>query len=172
MWIDDDELIERLTRLSAASVVISKQGRGKRDRAKLEALQHLNEQTPGLPAEAFPGLGGLAPTVQGRPAVLGPFDDPLKDLRMSTVRTLGYRKVDDRLVPIIHAKLALLGELWWHDEGALGHVEEVIGFRPHRLWVSSANFTRNSRKSLDFGVLDEGRGAPRRCRAVLGFSHC
>jgi hypothetical protein len=59
------------------------------------------------------------------------------------------------LPPIIHAKLALLGHLWWHDEGPLGHVEDVIGFTPRRLWVSSANFTRSSRGSLEFGFWTE-----------------
>jgi hypothetical protein len=44
-------------------------------------------------------------------------------------------------VPLIHAKLALLGELWWHDEDALGHIADVTGFRARRLWVSSVNFT-------------------------------
>jgi hypothetical protein len=33
-------------------------------------------------------------------------------------------------VPLMHAKVALLGELWWHDEDALGHVADVIGFAP------------------------------------------
>jgi hypothetical protein len=70
---------------------------------------------------------------------------------LPTIRTLGYRGKERRQVPILHAKLALLGEMWWHDEGALGHVEDVIGFRPHRLWISSANFTAASRRSLEFG---------------------
>lgn len=59
------------------------------------------------------------------------------------------------MVPIVHAKLALLGHLWWHDEDALGYVDDVIGFRPRRLWISSANFTRSSRRSLEFGFWTE-----------------
>jgi hypothetical protein len=49
----------------------------------------------------------------------------------------------------MHAKLALLGHLWWTDDGEFG--EEVIGFKSRRLWVSSANFTSSSRRSLEFG---------------------
>jgi hypothetical protein len=45
--------------------------------------------------------------------------------------------------------------MWWHDEGAVGHVEDVIGFRPYRLWISSANFTAASRRSLEFGYWTE-----------------
>ena len=73
-----------------------------------------------------------------------------------TIRTLGYRKLED-CPPIMHAKLALLGHLGWHDEGPLGHVEDVIGFTPRRLWVSSANFTSSSRRSLEFGYWTEDR---------------
>jgi hypothetical protein len=69
-----------------------------------------------------------------------------------TFRTLGFR---GDFTPIMHAKLALLGHLWWHDEGPLGHVEDVIGFTPRRLWVSSANFTDSSRNSLEFGYWTE-----------------
>jgi hypothetical protein len=46
------------------------------------------------------------------------------------------------------AKLAL-GRLWWTDDGYLGG--EQIGFTPRRLWVSSANFTSSSRRSLEHG---------------------
>jgi hypothetical protein len=30
-------------------------------------------------------------------------------------------------------------------------VDDIIGFDPRRLWISSANFTRSSRRSLEFG---------------------
>jgi len=73
-----------------------------------------------------------------------------------TIRTLGYRKRGD-FPPIMHVKLALLGHLWWHDEGPLGHVEEVVGFTPRRLWVASPNFTSSSRRSLEFGYWTEDR---------------
>jgi hypothetical protein len=72
-----------------------------------------------------------------------------------TIRTVGYRKSGGRLAPILHAKLALLGHLWWHDEGPLGHVDDILGFTPRRLWVSSANFTGASRRSLEFGYWTE-----------------
>jgi hypothetical protein len=72
-----------------------------------------------------------------------------------TIRTLGYRRKGGALVPIMHVKLALLGHLWWYDEDALGYPGEFISFTPRRLWVSSANFTKSSRESLEFGYWTE-----------------
>ncbi|HSF60808.1 MAG TPA: hypothetical protein VLA69_03880, partial [Gaiellaceae bacterium] len=60
------------------------------------------------------------------------------------------------------AKLALLGHLWWHDEGPLGHVEDVIGFKAKRLWISFANFTLHVAAEPGVRVLDGGsRGSSR-----------
>jgi hypothetical protein len=155
MWINDPELINKLGELSGASIVVKKQGRGSNELRKFERLHQLNERTPGLPIRAFADLSGLAPKIDGKPAVVGP-SGPIDDGVVPTIRTLGYRKAGD-LPAIMHAKLALLGHLWWHDEGALGHVEDVMGFTPRRLWISSANFTRSSRRSLEFGYWTEDR---------------
>lgn len=155
MWIDDAELINRLGELSGASIVVTKQSREPYRLRKLKPLDELNERTPGLPIRAFAALSGLAPKVNGKPVVVGPYD-PMDDGVVPTIRTLGYRKLGD-FPPIMHAKLALLGHLWWHDEGPLGHVEDVTGFTPRRLWVSSANFTSASRRSLEFGYWTEDR---------------
>ena len=58
--------------------------------------------------------------------------------------------------PIIHAKLALLGHLWWHDEDdSPAGVADVTGFQPFRLWISTANFTKASRNNLEFGYWTE-----------------
>lgn len=153
MWIDDKDLIGKLGELSAASIVVTKQGRDSRKLQKLQELQEINGRLPGLPIRAFSTLGGMAPKVGGKPVVVGP-SDPMDDTVLPTIRTIGYRR-RAALAPIMHAKLALLGNLWWHDEGALGHVEDVLGFAPRRLWVSSANFTGASRRSLEFGYWTE-----------------
>jgi hypothetical protein len=141
---------------------------------KLKRLQEVNEQTPGLPAEAFVALSSLAPKVDGEPVVLGPYDR-MDNVVVPTIRTLGFRKASHKdAPPIMHAKLALLGHLWWHDEGAGGNVEDVIGFTPQRLWVSSANFTESSRRSLEWGYWTEEpallRGAERFLATAMGLS--
>jgi hypothetical protein len=174
MWINDRELIDKIGELVGASIVVSKQERGAR---KLDKLRKLNERTPGLPVAAFGALIGLAAKVEGGPVVVGPYD-PLDEGTVPTIRTIGYRRVPSQpVVPlpaIMHAKLALLGHLWWHDEGALGHVEDVIGFTPRRLWVSSANFTTSSRSSLEFGFWTEDdrlvQGAERFLTTALRYS--
>lgn len=149
-WMDDPELTGKLKQLAGACIVITKQRRATRDLEKLNELHQVNAEAPGLPIDAFSALCQLAPHVDGEPAVVGPYDR-VGDVVLPTVRTLGFRQKDRRLVPLMHAKLALLGMLWWHDEDALGHVADVVGFRAHRLWVSSANFTSSSRRSLEHG---------------------
>jgi hypothetical protein len=119
-------------------------------------LREANERLSGLPVRALPGLGDIAPTIGGEPRVIGPYDRIHdEELALPAIRTLGYRDPGGWPAPIAHAKLALLGRMCWHDEGPLGHVEDVIGFRVQPLWVSSANFTKNSRRCLEFGYWTE-----------------
>jgi hypothetical protein len=157
MWIDDEPLIDKLAELPAACIVVRKQGRKPGELRRLEPLAALNERTPGIPVRAFVDLTELAPRENGDPLVVGPYG-PTDDRAIPTIRTVGFRPLKGSLEsspPIVHAKLALLGNLWWHDEGPLGHVADVIGFRARRLWISSANFTRSSRRSLEFGYWTE-----------------
>ncbi len=153
MWIDDGELLAKLAELSGACVVVTKQPRTKRDLERLGRLRVVNEQTPGLRTEAFPMLSDIAPKVGGKPRVVGPYE-PLNTEVIPTIRTLGFRRRSDQLVPIMHAKLAILGEFWWHDEAEFGG-GDVYGFSPARLWIGSANFTGRSRRSLEFGYWTE-----------------
>ena len=171
MWINDGELIDKIGELTGASIVVTKQPR---DARQLKNLRDLNERTPGLPIEAFAALGGMAMKVDDEPRTVGPYSR-LGDV-VPTIRTIGYRRVKSQLPlpPIMHAKLALLGHIVWHDEDALGHVADVIWFKPRRLWVSSANFTRSSRYSLEFGYWTEDedlvQGAERFLTSALRYS--
>lgn len=167
MWINDPQLIHKIGELYAACVVVSKQGRKPYQLAKLEPLAKLNERTPGMPVRAFSALTELAPKENGKPELLGPYS-PVYDGSVPTIRTLGFRKLSgpvESSPPILHAKLALLGHLWWHDEDGSPGVADVVGFEANRLWVSSANFTSSSRRSLEFGYWTEHptllRGAER-----------
>ena len=155
-WLTDPELIGKLSGLTGACIVITKQGRSARDLEQLRDLHELNANTAGLPVDAFPELVQLAQHVDEMPVLVGPFDR-VGELVIPTVRTLGFRRQasGSGYVPLMHAKLALLGELWWHDEDALGYVADVTGFRARRLWVSSANFTLSSRASLEYGFWTE-----------------
>jgi hypothetical protein len=150
LWLDDPELIERIAGFPHACVVITKQPRGKRQQARLAKLKPLIERSPGFPADALPELRFLMPREDGRPPVVGPYT-AAPHLRLPALRTIGYRKVGDKLVPILHTKMALLGHVWWHDEDEFGPAD-VIGFHPQRLWLGSANGTTSSRANLEFGV--------------------
>jgi hypothetical protein len=154
MWIDDPELITKIGGLTAATIVVTKQTRTPGQLRRLEPLRELNERTPGMPIRTFGVLSGLAPKIAGGPMMVGPYD-PMDEGSVPTIRTLGFRRLPKTYPPLLHAKLALLGHLWWHDEGALGRVEDVVGFTAKRLWLSSANFTRSSRRSLEFGYWTE-----------------
>jgi hypothetical protein len=156
MWIDDAELIAKLETLTGACVIVTKQERKTYKLQKLADLAQVNERTPGLPVRAFSAFTWLAPRVDGKPMLVGPYG-PLYDEPVPTIRTLGFRnkgKGSGRPPPLLHAKLALLGSLWWHDESGWGP-DDVMGFQGKRLWVSSANFTNSSRRSIEFGYWTE-----------------
>jgi hypothetical protein len=147
-WIDDEDVLTRLGRLPSC-IVITKQTRGK----SLDRLHEVNAESPGIPVDALSGLGGMAPKEDGKPQIIGPWSS-IEAGDVEAIRMVGYRK-HKKMVPIPHAKLMLLGHLWWSDEGPLGHVEDATGFRPLRLWVSSANLTGASRSNLEFGYWTE-----------------
>jgi hypothetical protein len=154
MWINDPELVAKIEELSGACIVVRKQPR-RDEHAEQQSLRDLNERTPGLPVQAFPDLANLAPKFEGEPHVVGPYSR-MYEGAVPTIRVLGYRKTGKVLVPIMHAKLALLGHLWWTDDGYPSG--EQIGFTRRRLWVSSANFTSSSRRSLEHGHWTEDAG--------------
>jgi hypothetical protein len=106
--IDDPELVAKIEELSGACIVVRKQPH-RDEHAKQQLLRDLNERTPGLPVQAFPDLANLGPKVEGEPLVVGPYSR-MYEGAVPTIRTLGYRKTGNVLVPIMHAKLALLGQ--------------------------------------------------------------
>ncbi|MYT18473.1 hypothetical protein YWIDRAFT_08197 [Streptomyces sp. SceaMP-e96] len=153
LWLDDPELAACLARFSHTCVVVSKQGRSKRDLEKLGRLQPFADADNGMPARVFAELTDLDRRENGRAKVLGPGSPIPDDVVIPPLRTIGFRRPPKKdMVPFLHTKIMLLGEMWWHDEDALGGVADVFGFRPERLWVGSANATERSRYNLEFGM--------------------
>lgn len=156
-WVNDDKLLEAIEALPGACVLISKHPRTAGGRAGAARLREINERTDGIELRALSSLGDMAPKIAGGPRLIGPYDTIHdEDSSLSTFRTIGFRKTGGRdRPPIAHAKLALLGNICWTDEHPAGYVDDYVWFSPRRLWVSSANFTYASRRSLEFGYWTE-----------------
>lgn len=155
MSVDDVKLIHAVAQFPAACVAVSKQakstkGKNQHKKATFEKMRGIADTATGFPAAACWELADLGPR-ENNAAVLGPHSH-LPGVHIPAFRSLGWRKTDSHLRPVLHTKMVLVGYLWFSDEGALGHVEDVIGFRAEKLWLSSANGTRSSRRSLEFGV--------------------
>ncbi|MFD8970669.1 hypothetical protein ACFV0C_37745 [Streptomyces sp. NPDC059568] len=166
LWVDDTELLRCIAEFPSACVVVSKQPRGPRSLEKLRKVADAVKGAAGFPARALPGLEGLRLHEDGAAPVVGP-GFASTDIQLPALRSLGYRKVGDHLVPILHTKMLLLGELWWHDEDGSGGVADVIGFRPSRLWLGSANGTESSRGSLEFGLWTQDPGLMKAAQKFL-----
>ncbi|MBM7510261.1 hypothetical protein JOE61_004075 [Nocardioides salarius] len=151
MFMDDPELIAVLEKMANACVVITKQPARNYDKPQAETLRQLSTTT-GLAQRAFHELSEVAPLEHGRPLLIGPWSRDWDTHELGAVREVGFRKVGERLVPILHAKMMLLGHMYWTDEHPAGGVADIIGFRAERLWIGSANFTRSSRQSLEMGT--------------------
>jgi hypothetical protein len=105
----------------------------------------------GLAQEVFPELREFAPKHARGPLIVGP-GTPDWQGGIPPIRELGFRRVGDELVPIVHAKLALVGQMRWTEDHPSGYLVDEIYFAPQRLWIGSANFTQASRRSLEVGM--------------------
>jgi hypothetical protein len=151
MAADDEALLDELARCESTCLIVTKQEQYRYGKDAFKRLEAHAARAQGLAQEAFHELSDLAPLANGQPLLVGPFG-PKPEADVSPVRELGFRKIDKKLVPILHAKLALLGDMCWTDQHPSGHVVDHIFFVPRRLWVGSANFTGSSRRSLEFGT--------------------
>lgn len=148
MWLDDPELLERIAGFHRACVAFTKQSH--MNEAKRERFRAVLDRSCGFPAKALPELEWLLPyDDEGQVPVVGP-SSPAPAVRLPALRSVGYRRIGGRLVPILHAKLMLLGVLTWYEDEEYG-TGEFLRFKPEQLWVGSANGTRSSRSSLEFG---------------------
>lgn len=174
-WANDHKLIDAIAALPGACVVISKHPRTPGGKSAADRLREVNQRTNGIELRALSGLSEMAPKVAGQPRLIGPYDRIQDDdASLSTFRTIGFRNTGRDRPPIAHAKLALLGNICWTDEHPAGHVDDYVWFSPRRLWVSSANFTYASRRSLEFGYWTEDadlvRGVERFLVGLIGAS--
>ena len=152
MWMDDAELVQVLGEMANVCIVLTKQTKQILARAKVKPLWELAESS-GLAQEAYPELAEYAPREGNGPLIVGPgTPNWTEETGIGAVREVGFSRVGGQLVPIVHAKMALLGRMHWTDEHPSGYTVEQLSFIPERLWVSSANFTESSRSGLEMGL--------------------
>lgn len=109
-WLDDNRLLERIASYPYACVTFTKQPRPFPPH-KLTRLQEVLNRGRGFSAAALRGLETLTPLDDlGQPQMVGPHS-PTPNYMFRPLRTLAYRRVGGKLVPLLHAKLMLLGEL-------------------------------------------------------------
>lgn len=156
MWMNDLELIEALNDCTDVCVVVTKQT--EKDLRKPQAQRTVRlAGMRSLWQKPFPELHEYVPG-GGTPVVVGPGTedwlepDDENAPHIGAVREVGFRKVGGRLVPIVHSKILLLGQMWWSDDHPSGYSVDEFGFAPERLWIGSANFTGSSRGSLEMGM--------------------
>lgn len=78
---------------------------------------------------------------------------PVGGHTVSSVRVAGRsRDRPGQVLPLVHAKLLVLGVVHETDEHPAGYVDDWRFFEPRRVWLGSANLTHNSRRGLEFGL--------------------
>lgn len=149
-WLDDPQLLQRIADFPHACVAFTKDDHPMRPH-KRARLRSALERCHGFPAAALPELETLALRDEGgKPQVVGP-STRLPRLTIPGLRAFGYRKTAGQPVPLLHAKMVLLGDLRWQDEDEFGYPADILFFEPRRLWTGSANGTAASRLSLEWG---------------------
>ena len=133
--------MDALLGISSVCIVVDKQA----DLAA--AALRLAASGPGCHTSLVPGLELL-----GRPDEFGAvhyMDGHTSDQGdLGSVRVAGWRKVNNVLRPMLHAKLLVLGwHIWGEAEG-----QEISRLVWDRVWLGSANWTNQSYRHGEVGV--------------------
>lgn len=148
-WMTHPDVIDRLSHFEACIVTSKLEGRYRKK------IADYAENASGFRKEALVELDDWGPRgADGLTEVIGPWTRlPLLSDPLGPVRVLGYR--GDK-TPILHAKLLLLGVVYWLEDHEF--LTERLVFRPQRLWWGSANFTTFSQSHLEIGTLTDDPG--------------
>jgi hypothetical protein len=148
-WMNHPGLIESLASLEGCCIVMTK---GAGDLMGARALQASGRP---LAAQYLPNFNEVGFVGKdGSPPVIGPYGmegETVEDL--GPVRLAGWRGTrNDRSLPLLHAKLLVLGDAWGYDNDDDPPWGPQFRFAPRRAWLGSANWTRGATKALEFGV--------------------
>lgn len=144
-WLTSRRVAERLERLTACCVVTNKGG-------TREGLLDAANPFPNV----LPSLRMTMPADNGEVPLLGPASpEPVHDL--GPVRVVGWQEDRKRTRPILHAKVLVLGDLLFTDEGPNGEVVDHVEFAPRSVWWGSANWTDGALEHLELATWADDR---------------
>lgn len=152
-WLNDPELVRALKHYRVSVITMKPQ------RVASPEMLDLNRNGEGIPKSWLsdldlmgrPNADGAPPPNLGDPEPEDTEFDHAHGFDLGPVRVLGWKRSAH---PISHAKmlaLAWFGE--WRDVSVGPYYEDWLGFIPTTLWSGSANFTRQSRSSLEWATL-------------------
>lgn len=157
-WLTDEAVVDRLVRFTECCIVINKPESTPNHLSVVnDQTERLRESGPGWFRDVLPGISSssMAPKVDDKPVMVGPagpYTDDEPPTVFESVRVAGMRKGSRGTIPLVHAKLVLVGLVHWTDDHPSGYAVEQWSFEPRQLWLGSANLTANSRRSLEFGI--------------------
>lgn len=156
-WLNDDAVIDALLGLDQVCIVIDKKASQTGAKRLLDEACGLWQPLIGLEEFGVPNATGeppwITPEVGGMPG----------ERRLDPVRVVGWRKQKGRTLPLLHAKLLVLGAAY-EAEWDYGTVQLL---RPLRVWVGSPNWTAASRDHLEVGVWCDDPGMAKQALRFL-----
>lgn len=154
-WLTSEAVVDRLLRTACCVVM---------DKGAAVVPARLATADCGLP-NVLPGLRHRYPAdADGGPLVVGPFT-PKPEYEVGPIRMSGWRGPSGK--PLAHAKLLVLGELFWDEVGPDDGPQVEEGFvEATSVWWGSANLTDKSANHLEVGFWCDD---PELLRNALGF---
>lgn len=95
MTTDGEDLLEELSRCESSCIVVTKQEQRRYGKDAFRRLEEHAANAQGIAQSAFRELADLAPTLNGKPLVVGP-GSPMNDGGVPAVREIGFRRGSNR----------------------------------------------------------------------------
>ncbi len=168
--LSDQAVVDALLELGVSCIAVDKGVAGKLP----HHLSRYLDNASGVPHEAI-GFGDVAPLDDdGRPPVVSPGFMPGAELAIGPLRWVGYIESGRQSLPLMHAKVLVAGAIALPDEYLEDWSLTEAHFRPMRVWLGSANWTRAARNHLEIGLWSKEPALVEKCYdfvlSVLKFS--
>ena len=161
-WLTDSTLTDVLLKFWQSCIVMNKPRPGE---SVSWHARRLHDKGTGLSLDQFPHFKWLAPhDADGQPMIVGPSTDTSL-ARFRSVRAAGVSGAGRKA--LVHAKLLVIGTTLESDDHPSGYAIDFSVFQPHKVWLSSANLTANSRNGLEFGTWSDDEDLKRHVTEFL-----